>query len=42
MDETTLLELGRTLLARGWRLASAESCTGGLIGHMATSVSGSS
>lgn len=35
-------DLGRKLTARGMTLATAESCTGGLIGHMLTSVSGSS
>ena len=30
------------LLSRGWRLGTAESCTGGLIGYRLTSVSGSS
>jgi competence/damage-inducible protein CinA-like protein len=29
--------VGRALRARGWRLALAESCTGGLIGHLMTS-----
>jgi len=29
--------VGRTLRARGWRLAIAESCTGGLISHLITS-----
>jgi PncC family amidohydrolase len=35
----SVLEL---LLARGWRLATAESCTGGLIAHWLTAVPGSS
>lgn len=34
--------LGRALRARGWRLATAESCTGGLVGHAITSIPGSS
>jgi len=29
-------------LARGWKLAIAESCTGGLIGHRITNIPGSS
>jgi len=42
-DEETLEEVvGRQLLARGWTLATAESCTGGLIGHRLTLVPGSS
>jgi nicotinamide-nucleotide amidase len=32
----------QTLRARGWRLATAESCTGGLIAAALTSVAGSS
>jgi nicotinamide-nucleotide amidase len=39
----TLAEaVGATLLARGWTLASAESCTGGGIGAAITAVAGSS
>jgi PncC family amidohydrolase len=34
--------LGNLLRQRGWRLAIAESCTGGLIGHRITNVAGSS
>ena len=40
--EPQVLELGQRLRARGWRLASAESCTGGLIAAACTSVAGSS
>ncbi|MGD8626023.1 MAG: CinA family protein [Anaerolineae bacterium] len=35
-------EIGPLLKARGLTLASAESCTGGLVGHRITNVSGSS
>jgi PncC family amidohydrolase len=34
--------LGRILLERGWQMASAESCTGGMVGHVITQVPGSS
>jgi PncC family amidohydrolase len=34
--------IGKELRDRGWRLAVAESCTGGLIGHLITNISGSS
>ncbi|WP_026370994.1 CinA family protein [Kallotenue papyrolyticum] len=35
-------DIGARLVARGWTLASAESCTGGLIGHLITEIAGSS
>lgn len=34
--------IGELLRMRGWRLAVAESCTGGLIGHRITDIPGSS
>jgi nicotinamide-nucleotide amidase len=37
-----VLELSRTLRARGWKLVTAESCTGGLIAAACTEVAGSS
>ncbi len=40
--EPQVLALADALRARGWRLASAESCTGGLIAAACTSVAGSS
>ncbi len=41
-DETLPSITGRALRARGWRLAVAESCTGGLISHLLTSHPGAS
>ena len=35
-------ELGDKLLARGWMLATAESCTGGWAGQLITAIAGSS
>jgi len=35
-------ELGWHLIARGWHIGVAESCTGGLLGHTITNVAGSS
>jgi nicotinamide-nucleotide amidase len=40
--EALALTLGRALEKRGWRLAVAESCTGGWIAKAATDVAGSS
>ena len=37
-----VMALGQALRLRGWRLATAESCTGGLIAAACTSVAGSS
>jgi PncC family amidohydrolase len=34
--------LGRALVTRGWQMATAESCTGGLVGHAITQVRRSS
>ncbi|HRH81763.1 MAG TPA: CinA family protein [Thiobacillaceae bacterium] len=40
--ERLAAELGRILLARGWMLATAESCTGGWVAQAVTAVAGSS
>jgi len=40
--EALALKLGRALHVRGWRLAAAESCTGGWIAKVMTDVPGSS
>ena len=42
MIEDVELKIGKEMRKRGWRLAVAESCTGGLIGHRITNISGSS
>jgi nicotinamide-nucleotide amidase len=44
MDELNQLaaQVGAALKARGWMLATAESCTGGWLGEVVTSVAGSS
>ena len=40
--KTLLRELAATLSRKGWKLATAESCTGGRIGGTLTSIPGSS
>jgi nicotinamide-nucleotide amidase len=42
MSDAGAAELGRALETRGWRVATAESCTGGLIAGAITDVAGSS
>lgn len=42
MGEISEKTLGELLLARSWHIVTAESCTGGLIGHRITNVAGSS
>ena len=40
--EGNLIQISTTLLARGWMLATAESCTGGMIAAACTDLAGSS
>ena len=40
--EADLIQFSTTLLARGWMLATAESCTGGMISAACTDLAGSS
>ncbi len=42
MKEPLEIQVGALLRRHGWRLAVAESCTGGLIGHRVTNIPGSS
>jgi nicotinamide-nucleotide amidase len=41
-DDTMPVVIGRMLRERGLRIASAESCTGGYLAHLLTSIAGSS
>lgn len=40
--EAAARRLGHALVKRGWQMASAESCTGGLVGHVVTQIPRSS
>ncbi len=40
--EALATRLGQTLMAKGWKLASAESCTGGWAAQACTAIAGSS
>ena len=42
MKEQVEKQIGEVLLRKGWRLALAESCTGGLLSHRITNIPGSS
>ena len=41
-NDTMPVVIGRMLREKGWKIASAESCTGGYLAHLLTSISGSS
>jgi nicotinamide-nucleotide amidase len=40
--ETLSADLGQALLPKGWQLALAESCTGGMVAEAVTAIAGSS
>lgn len=42
MKERVEKQIGEALLRKGWRLAVAESCSGGLLSHRITNIPGSS
>ena len=42
MNQDLEIVLGKKLLELGWKIATAESCTGGLLSHRLTNVPGSS
>lgn len=42
MDERLEARVGKLLQSKGWTIGTAESCTGGLISHRLTNISGSS